>query len=723
MKKDKNRIWRLLGKKVAGEATEEELRELEQLIKENPELGFQAEIASNLKNISVPENKELDESFKRVAERLIMRENKEEIASPGKQKITDTRPNWSRTGKLLYPFSNGMIANYFKIAWRNLTRRKAFSFINIFGLSIGMASATLILLWIHNEMSYDLFHSKKDRIYKVMNRVTIDGGINVWGSTPMVMAPVLQEENPQIEETVRTNWVAAFILKTGDKQIQTHGFLTDPGFLNVFDFPLKEGNAKTALANPHSIVISDKLAKQMYGDDDAMGRVIKIDSNALFTITGVLKPMPANTQLEFDYLVPWSYMKEIKWDEPDWGNISVVQTYVLLKPGVTEKMVNDRIGDIYKKHSDLKYEAFLHPLRKWRLWSEFTNGKISGGGIDTVRMFGIIAAFILLIACINYMNLSTARSVKRAREVGIRKVSGAAKGSLVGQFLGEAILISFLAAIIAIILVQLSMGWFKHVTYETLVVPYKNPGFWLSALGFIFFTGLLAGSYPAFYLSSYKPIRVLNKSYFKSLHALITPRKILVVLQFTFAILLTICTIVIYNQIEHARHRDSGYNRENLAFAYVKGAVEEHYPMIRDEMMKSGAITSITRTNSPVTEIWQMTDDYHWKGQDLSKKDYIIRYYTDNSFVKTLQLKMVAGRDIDALSYPTDSTAIMLNETAVKVMGFKDPIGQVITGHDNSLWHVVGVVKDFIPGTPFQPLLPIIIQGPGKKNWFGTMTF
>jgi ABC-type antimicrobial peptide transport system permease subunit len=725
---DQDRLWHLMGRKLAGEATEDELRELEQLLQQYPDASYSLQLFNDLWKPVEPkqENEEALSAFDRHRQRMGQKET-EKLITGSLTKPTSTfsnaEPAHNNRRLLSYLTGNGMLKNYWKITWRNLARNKSFSFINIIGLAIGMASAVFILLWIENELTYDQFHQKKDRLYQALSRNIFDGQVSVWNSTPMVMTPVLKTEHKdQIEEVARVNWVAAFILKTGDMRVQTAGYVADPGFLTMFDLPLLKGDPKTALSAEHSIVLSEKTARKMFGTIDVLGKVIRIDSTALFTVTGVTKKLPNNTRFEFEYIIPWSYMKEVGWDNPDWGISSIVQTYVLLKPGVTEKAADDRIVNIVKAHDKTaSTQIFLHPLRKWRLYSRFDEGKNTGGYIETVRLFGFIAAFILLIACINYMNLSTARSVKRAREVGIRKVAGAQKISLIGQFLGESIVISFFAGMVALVIVTVTLGGFNTLVKKELFVPYGSPYFWICAVGFILVTGILAGSYPAFYLSAFKPVHVLKGS-FKAVRTLITPRKMLVVLQFTFAIVLIISTIVIYHQIVFAQKRDTGFDRNNLVYVYNKGDVEKNYGRIREELLQRKLVTSITRTNSPITEIWDTEESYQWEGQDKNIHSFFIKFYSDKDMVSTMGLKLLSGREIDVTRYPADTSAIMLSESAVKAMGFKNALGQQIKNPEGT-WHVVGVFRNFIPGIPYEPNYPMTVQGPVAKKWFGTVTF
>jgi putative ABC transport system permease protein len=613
-----------------------------------------------------------------------------------------------------------MFTNYLKVTWRNLFRYKSFSLINISGLAIGMAGAILILLWIQNEFSYDQFHEKKDRIYLLYNRKKIEGKMECSMGVPQVMTPFLKTNYPQVEEVARLNGTGPFTLTVGEDHFEARGEMTDPGFLKIFSFPLIKGNVETALSTPRSMVITEKFAKKLFGKDDPMGKVIRIDSNANFAVTGVLKDPPNNTFFNDEYLIPYSYMKDAGWYNPSWKD-SYTPTIVLLKPGVTEQMANDRFRDILKTNTDgADIEVFVHPISKWQLYSRFENGKIVGGGIENVRIFGLIAGFILFIACINYMNLSTARSIRRAKEVGIRKVVGARQSSLVLRFLGESTLISFLSGILGLVIVQLSIKGFNWLTWKNLTVPYLNLNFWLGIIGFILLTGIIAGIYPAFYLSNYKPVSVL-KGTFKTAYNLFSVRKILVVFQFSFAITFIICTIIIYRQINYGRERDPGYNRDHLAFAYIKGEINKKYQAIKTELLNSGAVTAVTRSSSPITYTWGGDDSYTWTGKNSNKGIYFAEFHTDNDFLSTTGIRLKAGREINTNLYPTDSTAILLNETAAKLMAFKDPIGQIVKNGQGN-WRVVGVVRDFVPESPLYTVQPAIIQGP-KNYGFGAITF
>jgi ABC-type antimicrobial peptide transport system permease subunit len=356
-------------------------------------------------------------------------------------------------------------------------------------------------------------------------------------------------------------------------------------------------------------------------------------------------------------------------------------------------------------------------MERWRLYSRFENGKESGGMIEFVRLFAIIAAFILLIACINFMNLSTARSEKRAKEVGIRKVAGAQKSSLVAQFLGESILVALLAGIFALAIVELSLPAFSKLTERILGIQYGNPVNWMYFIGFIVCTGLIAGSYPAFFLSSFQPIRVLKGAVLKG-NSAVTPRKVLVVLQFTFAIILTIGTIIIRQQIKHAQERQTGYNKDNLVYHFLTGDLDKNYTLVKNELLSKGIAISVTKTSAPMTEGWSNSWGFQWAGKQKGDKRLFDRYCADEKLATTAGLQIIQGRDMDLGQFPTDSQAILLNESAVKAMGFKDPIGQIIKDDDRD-WHVVGVFKDFILQSPYRKTEPMVVEG--ARGWFNVM--
>lgn len=614
-----------------------------------------------------------------------------------------------------------MISNFFKVIYRNILRNKGVSAINISGLAIGMAAAILIMLWIRDERSYDGFHQHKDRIYEIWNRVAHEGQFTCWNSVPELTARALENDLPEVERAVRVDKNNDFLFSTGDKKLMKSGLTVDSGFLQMFTFPMLKGNSATALNDPKSVVLTEKTAKSLFGEEEALGRVVKIKNSEIYTVSGILKDPPANSRFEFDYLLPWPTVKSGEKQDFGWNDNST-STYILLKPNATLASMAPKLKDLKQRYNEeaknLKWEFFAYPLDRWRLYSSFTNGvEDNGGRITFVKIFGIIAGLILLIACINFMNLSTARSEKRAKEVGIRKVVGAQKSSLITQFIGESIFISLLSGILAIIIVQLSLSGYNQLTEKNLSLQYNNTATWLAFTGFILLTGLLAGSYPAFFLSAFRPVKVLKGTY-KRTNALVTPRKVLVVLQFTFATMLIICTIIVKQQIDHGRNRATGYNSENLVYHYMTGDIKKNYALIKNELLESGAATSITKTNSPLTERWSDGWGQSWEGKDPEDRTSFDRYLADEGLATTAGLEFIQGRDFNLKAFHTDSTALIINESALKVMKLKDPIGKVVSdlGID---WHIVGVIKDFILTNPYEPTRPILICG--AKSSF--MTF
>lgn len=601
-----------------------------------------------------------------------------------------------------------MLKNYLKIAFRNLLRNKAFSAINILGLSVGMASALLILFWMYNEISYDRFHKNKDYLYEAWNRGTFDGKLQCWNSTPQVLGPALKLEYPEVNNISR-NYSRWFVTRVGDKKISSEAIVTDAAFLSMFDFPLLQGNPQTALSSVSSMVVTQKMAIKMFGTEDVLGKVITIDKDN-FTITGVMQNLPPNTEFRFEYILPIEYLKKIGSADDGWV-FNSVRTYVQLKPGTNPELFAGKIRDITIRHSNKteEHEVFLHPITQWHLYSNFENGKVVGGRIAIVRLFGIIAAFILLIACINFMNLSTARSEKRAKEVGIRKTAGANKGLLIGQFIGESILIATIAGTIALLAVYLTLPAFNTLIGKELEVPVGNPKFWAAALAFILFTGIVAGSYPAFYLSSFKPISVL-KGAFKRTHSAFSPRKVLVVIQFSFAIVLIISTLIVVEQIRHAQNRDPGYDRGQVVYHWITGDLGKHYTQIKRELLSAGIATSVTKTSSPLSSVSSDTWGIEWQGKNMAEKIDFDIFTEDEGLVKTAGLQLIQGRDMDLTKFPSDSAAVLLNETAAKIMGFKEPLGQIIKDNGAS-YQVVGIVKDFVIRSPYDSQGPLIIEG------------
>lgn len=611
-----------------------------------------------------------------------------------------------------------MLRNYFYIAIRNLFRNKAFSLINIGGLAIGMASAILILLWVKDETGYDRFHSKLDRLYQVWSNDSIQGKIRSMTATPEIMVPSLKTDYPEIEDATRARWTRNLLLDPQqDRKLMSAGMVVDPGFLSMFSFPLLRGNEQTVLKDPNNMVITEKLAEKLFRHDDPIGKIIKV-GNQNYTVSGILKNLPNNTKFGFaEYLLSYERETLTGHVDKDWSNVSV-PTFVLLRPNTSLEAINRKIRRIAPEHSkDAGTESFLYPVSRLRLYDHFENGVPVGGRITTVRTFFLVAVVILLIACINFMNLSTARSSKRSKEVGVRKAIGAQQYSLVLQFLTESITLSVISGVIAWMMVVFSLPAFNQLTGKQLQLEYSNPYYWLSGIGFILLTGTLAGSYPAFFLSGFKPVSALKGTH-RSVRTPITPRQVLVVAQFTCAIVLIICTIVVTKQIRYGENRNTGIDMDNLVHVFLNDEMDKNFQLIKQELITSGYATAVSKVMSPLSENWAYGLSLRWKGKPENVKVQVNRYTSEGDLVKTAGMRLIQGRDIDLKQYPTDSTACLINETAVKLMGFKDPIGQEIFD-DLDKFHVVGVVGDFIQESPYMPVKPIIIKG--AKSWTGTV--
>lgn len=614
-----------------------------------------------------------------------------------------------------------MINNYIKIAWRNLLKNKAFSSINIIGLAIGMAGALLIALWLQNMLSMDRFHKKGDRLYVISNRDMNQGQMWAWVNTPKIMGPTLKKDFPDIEKFTRYDQFNNFLTTYNNKKIVSQVAFVDPGFFDMFSFPIVKGNKNKLLQNANSVVLTQKFAETLFGNSDPVGKTIKIDSVNLVTVDAVLQDLPNNTSMQFDYLLSWEYAKKIGYTDDNWQNNSI-ETYVLLRETTPLEAFNNKIRLVSQNHINVgnneirsTNEIFAFPYQDAYLYNKSVNGTYTAGRIQLVHLFTWIGSFILLVACINFMNLSTARSERRAKEVGVRKVVGADRKSLIAQFIVESVLISFAAMILAVGCIILILPAFNNLVEKNLHISLLSGSNWLFLIIFTIITGVLAGSYPAFFLSSFKPLKTL-KGKLNSYKRGLSVRSILVILQFSIAIILTIATIIIFQQIQHTKDRDRGYDDNGLLVSSISGELEKNYLNLRNELLASNAVVSVSKNMSPVTDRYSNGMGFSWPGSSESdKKVSFNRFSTDADAVENLGFTLLSGRDIDIYKYKTDSNAMLLTETAVKSMRLQNPIGQVIHG-DREDWTVVGIIKDFIVDSPYGETLPMIIFGP--KSWF-----
>ncbi|WP_293946418.1 MULTISPECIES: ABC transporter permease [unclassified Sphingobacterium] len=619
-----------------------------------------------------------------------------------------------------------MIKTYIKIAWRNLLKNKAFSVINILGLAIGMAGALLIALWLQNMLGMDRFHEKSDRLYIISNRDIYQGELQAWTNTPKIMGPTLKSDFPEIESFTRIEQDDKFLTSYGDKNLVSSASFVDPGFFNMFSYPLLKGNKTNLLKDANSVVITEQYAKALFGDNDPIGKTIKIESKYLVTVQAIIKSPSNYSSLQFDYLLSWDLAKKMGYVDENWSNNSTY-TYVLLREGTTLENFNAKIRLFSQNHinvgdNEIKStnEIFAFPYKDTYLYDRSEQGEYTSGRIQLVRLFTWIGAFILLVACINFMNLSTARSERRAKEVGVRKVIGAQRKSLILQFIVESILISIAAMALALVFIVLVLPAFNNLVEKNLTISILSGITWLFLVGFTLFTGILAGSYPAFFLSSFKPLKTL-KGKLNTYDKGISIRSILVIVQFSLAIILIIATIIVYQQIQHTKNRDRGYNDNGLLATKFSGTLEKNYLSLKNELLTSNAVIAVSKNMSPVTNRYSNGWGFSWLGSTENDKKFSFdRFSTDADAIKNLGFKLIAGRDIDAYKYKTDSAAILLTESAVRKMRLTNPVGQTVNG-DGRDWTVVGIIKDFVIESPFQESYPMIILGP--HSWFTTIHY
>jgi predicted permease len=604
-----------------------------------------------------------------------------------------------------------MLRNYFKIAWRNLLNNKAYSAINILGLALGMAVTLIIGLWVYKQYSWNSFLPDYKNIYEVKLNHTIEGSVRTVASANLPLADALRRDIPEIKYVVVTDGDDQHGLMVGDTRLYQRGKSVGGDFLKLFQYPLLKGNAATVFNDPYSIVLTEATAKALFGNEDPINKTVRYDNAQDLKVTGILKDVPDNSSLQFSYLIPFSYREQtedwIKQAHKEWGYNSF-QVYVALRPHATYAQVEPKIKDIVKNNSNMKAtEVMMQPAPDWQLFTRFENGKAIGGFVEYVHLFSIIGILVLIIACINFTNLSTARSEKRAREVGVRKAIGSQRSHLIYQFLTESLLISLIAFLISILIIQLALPAFNQLTKSSLQVPYANLSWWLMMAGFIVFTGLLAGSRPAFYLSSFKPVKVL-KGKLQIGRQAAWPRKTLVVIQFSCSIALIISTIIVYQQLEYVKNRPTGYNSENLLMTDMSADLNRNYTALKNELLQTGFIESVAYSSSPVTSIYSHNIINEWPGKNAAAEIIPIGGIgvSDNYF-KTLDIKLLSGRDFST-DIKNDSATLIVNEAAVKKMQLKNPIGQIITWNGGDRGRIIGVVKDVLMESPFTSVAPVV---------------
>ncbi|GAA4432360.1 ABC transporter permease [Pontibacter saemangeumensis] len=597
------------------------------------------------------------------------------------------------------------------MAFRNLMRHKIFSLINIAGLALGMTCSILILLWVKDELSFDRFHKHQPELYRVMQLQHYPGGDNLTVSaTPGPLAEVLEQEFPEVKYAVRsTTWEWKQLFAYHDKSLKVSGRYTDPEFFEVFSFPLLYGDPAQVLRQPNSVVISEKVARQFFdAPEEAMGQMFRIDNSKSYKVTGVMQDVPKNSSMQFDYVMPvddWIKSPGNEWLK-DWGS-NALRTFLLLKPGSDIAAFNKKIRPVVQDHHDgYKKELFVQPFGDMYLYDDFRGGEVASGRIENVRLFAVVAVFILVIACINFMNLATARSAKRAKEVGVRKVIGASKPELIRQFLVESMLVSFLALFLSLNLAGMLLPQFNDLTGKFIQLDLTDPSMMALLLGIAVLAGLLSGSYPAFFLSSFKPAVVLKSTVRMGTGGVLL-RKGLVVFQFILSALLIISTLVVYMQLHYIRTKNIGMNRENLIYVPMEGELQNRYEVVKRELEDVPGILSVTSANQNPLMIGNSTGDVNWRGKDPDAGILFSVMTVDYDFAETMGVTLKEGRDFSR-EYGTDTAAFLVNEEAARLMQMQDPVGEWLQWDVEG--HIVGVMRNFHSTSMHIPTQPLVLR-------------
>ncbi|MFC1725996.1 ABC transporter permease [candidate division KSB1 bacterium] len=606
-----------------------------------------------------------------------------------------------------------MFGNYLKIAFRNIRKQKAYTFINIFGLSVGMAISILILLWVQDELSYDNFHQNINRFYRVVVESQNDNQLVLEAQTPIPLSEQLKLEFPEIVNTSRYFDNQTSVEFKYDNQILKIDRIAavDPAFFELFSFSLIKGDPKTALNDPFSMLISEEYAKKWFGNEEPIGKILKIaEREKGFTITGVIKDIPHNSHLRFDGLWSFNFIREFglpfdKWD------FSLGHTYVLLQKSSNADEFTKKITNLIKKHDPYsKKSLFIQPVKEIYLNSNFSFDLAHTGNITYVYLFSLIAIFILLIACINFINLTTAQSLIRAKEIGLRKVAGAKRSDLIIQFFGESILMSIIAIFLAVLIVSIFLPTFNHLVFKQLTLdPFEKRNVLFSLLVVTLFTGIVSGSYPAIFLSSFKPVKVITNS-IRSYTGKSNYRQILVVFQFSVSIFLIIATSIVFKQIQYTRTRDLGYKKENLIYFLNREDFQNNFSSIKEDLLKNPNIISITKTQLLPIKMYQPVKQVNWEKKDPGEEIYMHDIIVSYDYIKTFDMKLISGRAFSK-KYDSDSFNYILNEKAIEAIGLtaEEAIGKKFSIHGRE-GVIIGVVADFHTGSFKHKIDPVVLR-------------
>ncbi|HZY38442.1 MAG TPA: ABC transporter permease, partial [Mucilaginibacter sp.] len=616
-----------------------------------------------------------------------------------------------------------MFRNYLKTTLRSLLKNRSYSFLNIAGLAIGVTCASLIFLWAQDELTYNRNFEKRDYLYKVYENNTYEGKVGTFIVTPGPLAKAMKVAIPGIKNVARmTADGDRALFALGEKAITEKGNYADSEIFSMLKLPFVSGSGAVAFQQLQSIVISEKMAKKFFGDADPMGKSLRINNEQDYTVTGVFKDLPENSTYQFQWLAP---MQNVDHKQP-WRTMwssNWCHTLVELDPAARVVSVNQQLKHFISAESkiDNPPDCFLYSMNDWNLHDNFANGRMEGGKIQYVKMFSFIAWLVLLIACINFMNLSTARSEQRAKEVGVRKVMGAGKGQLIGQFIGEAVIMSFISVLVAVGLIYMAMPYFNNLVQKQLAPNIFEPSHLLYLVMISLVTGLLAGSYPAFYLSSFNPIAVLKNSKIKSSSGSGFIRQSLVVIQFSVSIILIIGTVTIYQQIQHIKNRELGYDKNNLVYINLQGNEADHFTAVYNDLQRSGIVGNATTSSDPVLGVVSSSDSYSWDGMDATKHPLVSKEDVSAQFVSTMGMKLAAGRGFNTNS-SLDSTHVMINEALAKEMGKEGRIGGIIRDDDKKAFTITGILKDYLYNDLYGAAAPLLLYNRPTPAGTGVLT-
>ncbi len=616
-----------------------------------------------------------------------------------------------------------MLRNYIKTTFRNLWKHKGYSFLNIFGLSVGIACAALIFLWVEDEVTFNDYFANRETIYKVKDSQTYNGETFVFDATPGPLAQGMKLEIPGIKTTARSGWTNDVLFSLNDKAIYEAGNYVDSGFLSIFHFEFIKGNAATAFSQLNSLVVTEKMANNFFNSTDVIGKTLKVDNAKEYVITGVIKNLPKNVSFKFEWLAPFKNFENDNTWLKGWGSNGII-TYAEIEPNVDVAGINKKLYNfVGEKQKGVNAKMSIYPMNRWRLYNSFDkNGKEKQGSLRYVNLFSIIAWIILVIACINFMNLATARSEQRAREVGVRKVLGAGRFKLITQFIGESLFMSVLSALLAVAIVFVALPSFNSLVQKELHADLFNPVHLFALFAIALVCGLIAGSYPAFYLSSFNPVGVLKGLKLKSTGGATLIRKSLVILQFATSVILIISTVVIYRQINHTKDRDLGYNKQELVYLQMQGKMAEHFEVVKNDLIHTGAVQNASASSQTVLQLGSNTGDFTWPGKDPGKQLLVSVDYVSPEFISTMGAHIEAGRDF----YPdgnADSTNVIINDAFAKAINANNIIGTVISRSNNTKFTVTGVIHDFVYNNMYTSAAPLIIFCAPKSAGVLTVRF